>query len=588
MNQAPGGIPIVRFVQGTAFAATYNFVIRPTISYYTDMLYGLVHSKKEEDSYQLTNFLRHHKASVSFSCNFTHDVLLPVADLYTYKYLATNSIPLLTNSEKPIQTAKMYLDYNFITRPALLYGTTNIYSIANSNAEKDSYQVTNVLRHYKTSVSFLCNFTYDILLPVADFYTYKSIATNNMPFFINLDKTNKWLANPWFIHFSPVLFRSINIAIDLQDQCSPEITNFKEISIRASEFTGWFNLFNFYLKNIIPPKHFLGLITKLSAIYTILYLDNVESWLLKGDQKPLMSLTNATLPLTKNPISTTCKIPVDTWVTHPIPKGILDSFCNFLGELSYNRFEGFMADNKTVFDFSEILNISSPQNQYLALKSVWKTIHQLGEREIVDKKALGKPAGYRMAPFFFPRSYPTTKLRKLFNMQDSSDYLDPDLLELKEFVNFDQRNIRITNTDSFITLLEQYDECISPSKISGKITNITDNFWGKSIDTDATLRCTIADLYSRHYNPFEVLPPLQRRLSTVNSCLKQKINYSASICLEKDTPQDQSQTTESLLSSFVKAFTDISNDIAWNIPKLPDFSQMPNILGFTLAEEALT
>lgn len=392
-----------------------------------------------------------------------------------------------------------YLYHSFI-RPLITDNVDNLVKFVNQpqDSDKDSQgYVATFLKDHEVAVTAAGEITNEVLVPLLDLYVYKEIATFAVPAVFNMHALNKWLLNPYVLHISPFVFRGASIAIDFKDQCTEELTTIKEFPIRASEFTAWYYFFNFYTSKVLPKNPVLGLTNKLLGIYAIRFLDRMEYKFLENQNISLIDTEFVILPLTKNPVTTVCKLGVDLMVT-PLLVLPLEVPCNLLGELSYNHVENRLKHNISLFNFSETLDILSPKFRYLACKALWKTLHQYNEKVITSPNYLDKPAGYRVAAFFHPRSYLTTKLKDYFKTKDSSDLLDPNIVELSDI--FGVHGIPLqTTTVQFLLAAQQYGLCPNPPKIFNAILNITNNLWGKNFDNTAEIvRCTTEKFYSEN------------------------------------------------------------------------------------------
>lgn len=608
MNPAAGIIPIVRFTQGMAIYLAYSYAIRPLVSYGTEIVYSTANSELEKDSDIVKNFLKKHKTVVSASCNFTNNAILPLVDVVQYKMLSTTGLPLVTSSQQFVHTVKLYLDYNFIFKPVASYSAETLYEIANSEPDKNAYQITNFLKEHKELVSIPCNITQDILLPVIDMEMHRSIAITGVPLICDTNKVNHLFNNKWTINLLAPLLRGANTLIDLNNNNYKNITEPIEIPARASEFTSWFYFFNFYLEGRIKNKKALALTTKILAIYTIQFLDKAALYSLGNTTAPfwdksalelihiekllsiieplleqlsidhllpdidleehengLVGTSFFALPLTKNPTSTTCKLSGDLLGKNPWVKGAVDTVCNFLGELSYHHSDGYMKSQDTAYDFNKILNISDPKKPYLFVKSTMKTWHQRGEKTLTSDDSLGTHLGYRLGAVLYARQHYTKILKKHFHTRDSSEYLDPDLLELKDFIGFERQNIKITTTNSFILAVQKHGMCLDSQALRHRILNVTNNLWDTDIDRDAAIKCTICAFYSESY-PIETFP-LSPDFASLNSLVKYDITTKAELCLAKLKLTSQPPQEEQSSSFLRDASTIVYNTITDFVPQ---------------------
>lgn len=439
--------------------------------------------------------------------------------------------------------------YFSIVRTFIYTGINNLNNYITStdiNPNTDN-TIVSFLKTHKTSVSFTCDTTSEILLPLADFYIIQSFAVNGVTLLFDIKKLNVFFENSKFIHLSPIFFRSTSILLELSDQCKKqEISTIKEIPIRASEFTAWYYLFNFYFQNKITNKAGLALTNKIFAIYSIRFSDQLEYKLLEQSSRPLISLQLFIPPLFKSPVTTICKIPVDIFLKSYLTKHALEVFCNFLGELSYNHAENHLKYNTSLLSFST----NTSYTTYLFTKSIWKTAHQNLEKHRTTTEALDKPLGYRAMAFFAPRNYITKKLKIFFDTKDSSDYLDPDLVELSDLKGINP--VSIKSTDNLLLTAQTHGMCLSSPRIENKILNITNNLWGwgHNITTERKkniILCTSIKFSENWENPY-LNTQQPSDFAALNLATKTLLNTSAENCLVESLKEKN--VTEQTLSLF--------------------------------------
>ena len=149
------------------------------------------------------------------------------------------------------------------------------------------------------------------------------------------------------------------------------------------------------------------------------------------NKSPVFDTKFALLPLTKNPTTALCKVPVNTFFPNHWVKYPSEILCNFLGEISYAAAEKSL-DNRTTSLKEIITSVATPQTLvYLGSKSAWKTVHQSFEKDITQAYNLGKTVGFRVMAVIAPRNFITKKLKDFAQAIDSSEYLDPDLVEVE-------------------------------------------------------------------------------------------------------------------------------------------------------------
>ena len=247
-----------------------------------------------------------------------------------------------------------------------------------SPSEKDSYALSEIAKDYKVQVTWACDVVADVAIPILDFYTLQT-AFSTIPQFVSMQSWNTALSSSYFVHLSPIAFRGVNVLLEFHGQCqaldtktapSP-LSSMAEFPIRASEFTGWYYLYNFYLESKIPNKNLLSLTNKLLSIYSIRFLDQIEYVLLEN-KSPVFDTKFALLPLTKNPTTALCKVPVNTFFPNHWVKYPSEILCNFLGEISYAAAEKSSFLLRTLFSASSILPLVSFEKSHS--KSVWRTI----------------------------------------------------------------------------------------------------------------------------------------------------------------------------------------------------------------------
>lgn len=607
MNPTAGVIPFVRFAQSMAVHFAYSYAIRPLVSYGIESLYSTANSKPDKDSNIVKKVLNKHKDPVSASCNFTNNIILPLVDVAQYKMLATRGLPLVISSQQFIHTVKLYLDYHFIFRPAVSCSAKTIYEIANSEQNDNASQITIFLKDNKEPVSTLHDITQDILLPVIDMEMQRSIAITGVPLICDINTVNNFLNNKWTINLIAPFLRGANTLIDLNNNNYKNITAPIEIPARASEFTSWLYFFNFYLEGRIKNKKALVLTAKMLAIYKIQFLDKASLYFLDNTTspfwdkstlelihieqflstiKPLLEQLNAdhllpkidlkehenglvgtsffVLPLIKNPVSTTCKLSGDLFGKDPRVKGAVDTVCNFLGELSYHHSNGYMKSQDTAYDFNKILNMSDPKKPYFLVKSTMKAWHQGGEKTLTS--ALGIHLGYRLSALLYARQHYTKRLKQFFHTRDSSEYLDPDLLELQDFIGITSIK-KITTTDALIEFAQKQGMCLDSPVLRRKILNMTNNLWDIDIDQDAAVKCTICAFYSESYPMENFSYPLAADFAALNSLVRHDIRNKAELCLEKMKFTAQQQPEEQSSSFLRDASTIVYNTITDFMPQ---------------------
>ncbi|MBP9792292.1 MAG: hypothetical protein KBC27_03675 [Rickettsiales bacterium] len=418
--------------------------------------------------------------------------------------------------------------------------------------------VVSFLKTHKTSVSIACTATTELLLPLGDFYLIQNLAINSIAISFDIKKLNSIFENRIIIHLSPVVFRSTSILLELSDQCKKqEISTIKEMPIRASEFTSWYYFLNFYLQNKISNKLALALTNKLLAIYLIRVFDQLEYQLLEQSTRPLISAQLILPPLFKSPVTTLCKLSIDALLQPSWTQQGFEVSCNFLGELSYHHVEGYLKNNTSLLSF----NTNTSHTFYLLAKSIWKTAHQSLEKDIASPEELDKPLGYRVMAFFAPRNYITKRLKTVFATKDSSDYLDPDLVELSDLIGV--RHISIKSTDNLLLMAQANGACLSSPRIESKILNITNNLWGwrpklTNEKQEEIMRCTASKFYSENQWQQPYLDIDQKTdFAALNLATKRFLNSSAETCLMES--REKENTIELGSFSFADTFDYLAN-----------------------------
>lgn len=451
--------------------------------------------------------------------------------------------------------------YFSVIKPLIYNFINNINNYINNldDASSDS-TILSFVKNHKTSISFACDITTELLIPVGDCYIIQNLAVNGVALVFDARKLNTLFQNPIFIHSSPVFFRSTSILLELSDQCKKqEISTIKEMPIRASEFTGWYFFFNFYLETRLQNKAALSLANKLLAIYSIRFLDQLEYKLLENSQRPLFSSQLIIPPLFKNPVTTLCKLPVDTFFRSLLIRHGFEVSCNFLGELLYNHVENHLKHNTSLLSFGT----NTSYTAYLFSKSIWKTAHQNLEKHATSANTLDKQLGYRVMAFFAPRNYITKKLKTIFAMKDSADYLDPDLVELSDFIGI--HPVSIKSTDSLLLTAQTHGICLSSPRIENKILNITNNLWGWAYNiTDehkgGIMLCTAKRFYSEEWERIRSNNGQIEDFATLNLATKILLNSSAESCLMESVKiQSSTEWPYSSFSDFMTYFVGVTN-----------------------------
>jgi hypothetical protein len=423
--------------------------------------------------------------------------------------------------------------YFAIIRPFAYTTITEFnYYITNTDINPDTDNaIVSFLKTHKASVTMACKATTELLLPLGDFYLIQNFAINSITVSFDIKILNSFFKNRIVIHLSPIVFRSTSMLLELSDQCKKqEISTIKEMPIRASEFTSWYYLLNFYLETKIGNKLALALTNKLFAIYLIRVFDQLEYQLLEQSTKPLISAQLIIPPLFKSPVTALCKLSVDTLFQPSWTQQGFEVSCNFLGELSYNHVESYLKYNTSLLAF----NTNTSYAFYLFAKSMWKTAHQNLEKDITNPEKLDKPLGYMVMAFFAPRNYITKQLKTIFATKDSSDYLDPDLVELSDFIGV--HPVAIKSTDNLLLTAQTHGVCLASPRIKNKILNITNNLWGwadniTDEDKEGIILCTATRFYSEEWDKAYLETKQMTDFATLNLVTKTLLNNSAEHCL---------------------------------------------------------
>ena len=127
-----------------------------------------------------------------------------------------------------------------------------------------------------------------------------------------------------------------------------------------------------------------------------------------------------------------------------------------------------------------------------------------------------------------PRSFITKKLKDFAQAIDSSEYLDPDLVELFDF--FGMKPIEIRSTDNLLLKVQSHGVCLTSTRISTKLMNITENLWGhKEVPVEEISLCT-----AQRFSTYDILENRDKYdVSAINSEMRNLLNTSAAECLEQ-------------------------------------------------------